>query len=76
METVKHDSALITEHVSERSGSGKWSGAARKSGERERGLKKYGGAGGRAGATQWEQNLERNEWAESAAHNPLKPNNN
>jgi len=54
METVKHDSALITEHVSERSGSGKWSGAARKSGERERGLKKYGGAGGRAGATQWE----------------------
>ena len=59
---VKHDArCVITEHVS---GAGAENGAerARKPDERERDLKKYGGA---------ERSGER---AESAAHNPLKPN--
>jgi len=66
------------------SGAGPENGAerAQKSDKRERDLKKYSEAGAeRSGAdrerehriVEWERRGER---AESAAHNPLKPNNN
>jgi len=71
IQSIPRLSSVSPEHVS---GAGAENGAerARKSDERERDLKKYGGAraGGRGSGA--ERSGER---AESAAHSPLKPNN-